>query len=281
MMREISRTALSVGLMRALHRSVDVEPWVVDDPVSPRLFGDELRAELADDPAWRQDAYGNAMRGYVLVRSAFAEDRLRAAVARGVRQAVVLGAGFDTFAYRQPPWMSGAVVYEVDAAPTQTEKRRLLARAGIPEPANVRYVPIDFETTALGTGLAAAGFDLAAPAFFSWLGVLPYLTRDAIDAVFAFVAALPPQSEIAFTFAPHDRSEVLARRVAEMGEPFRTTFDPAELRAYLRQAGFARIDFLTPEEARAYLGERRDELRIAPRLQIASAVLEASVNRGG
>jgi methyltransferase (TIGR00027 family) len=274
-MREISRTAHSVALMRALHRCVDHEPWVVDDPVSTALFGAELQAELARDPAWHQDDYGNAMRGYILVRSAFAEERMRAAAARGVRQCVVLGAGFDTFAYRQPAEMAGTVIFEADAPATQAAKRSALARAAIPEPANLRFAPIDFETTSLGDGLAAAGFDRAAPAFFSWLGVVPYLTREAIDGVFGFVASLPARSEIAFTFAPHDRSEALARRVAEMGEPFRTTFDPGELHAVLTALGFGRVDFLSPEAARAYLGDRRDSLRIAQRLHIASAVVEA------
>jgi len=272
-MQGVSRTAFYVGLMRAMHRTLDSEPWVVDDLVSVTLFGEALRVQLAADPAWRQDEPGIAMRAYILVRSAFAEARLRAAAARGVRQYVALGAGFDTFAYRQPAWMDGTQVFEVDAPATQAEKRRLLARAGIPEPANVRFARIDFETTALGDGLRAAGFDAARPAFFSWLGVVPYLTRDAIDAVFRYVASLPAPSEIAFTFAPRDSSEDLVRRVAGLGEPFLTFFDPEEIAPMLSALGFGDVELLSPEAAVAFLGERRDTLHLAPRIHVASAVV--------
>jgi methyltransferase (TIGR00027 family) len=213
------------------------------------------------------------MRGYILVRSAFAEERMRRAAGRGVRQYVALGAGFDTFAFRQPAWMDGARVFEVDAPETQAEKRRRLALAGIAEPANVRFTPIDFETTSLSDGLLAAGFDPAAPAFFSWLGVVPYLTRDAIDAVFRYVAALPATSEIAFTFAPPDLDPDLARRVAGLGEPFRTFFAPEEIAPMLTALGFGEVELLSPQAARALLGERRDALTLAPRIHVASAVV--------
>jgi len=272
-MQGVSRTAFYVGLMRAMHRTHDREPWVIDDPVSVTLFGAALAAQLAAEPGWRQDEPGHAMRGYVLVRSAFAEERMRLAAGRGVRQYVALGAGFDTFAFRQPGWMEGTRVFEVDAPATQAEKRRMLADAGLTVPANVRFAAIDFETTSLGDGLRAAGFDPSASAFFSWLGVVPYLTRDAIDAVFRFVAALPPPSEIAFTFAPPDLDAGLARRVAGLGEPFRTFFAPGEIAPMLSALGFGDVELLSPEAARAFLGERRDALALAPRIHVASAVV--------
>jgi methyltransferase (TIGR00027 family) len=260
-------------MMRAMHRTLDREPWVIDDPVSVALFGEALRAQLAAEPGWRQDEPGNALRGYILVRSAFAEERMRLAASRGVRQYVALGAGFDTFAFRQPGWMDGTRVFEVDAPATQAEKRRLLAGAGIAEPSNLRFAAIDFETTSLADGLRAAGFDRAAPAFFSWLGVVPYLSRDAIDAVFRFVASLPPPSEIAFTFAPGDVSVDLAQRVAGLGEPFLTFFEPEEIAPMLTAAGFGDVELLSPEAARAFLGERRDGLALASRIHVASAVV--------
>jgi methyltransferase (TIGR00027 family) len=247
-------------MMRAMHRTLDREPWVIDDPVSVALFGEALRAQLAAEPGWRQDEPGNALRGYILVRSAFAEERMRLAASRGVRQYVALGAGFDTFAFRQPGWMDGTRVFEVDAPATQAEKRRLLAGAGIAEPSNLRFAAIDFETTSLADGLRAAGFDRAAPAFFS-------------DAVFRFVASLPPPSEIAFTFAPGDVSVDLAQRVAGLGEPFLTFFEPEEIAPMLTAAGFGDVELLSPEAARAFLGERRDGLALASRIHVASAVV--------
>ena len=269
----VSRTAIGVGMLRAAHRLVDAEPWVIDDPVSVALFGDAVRAMLANQPSWFSDERRSALRGHVLVRSAFAEERMRAAALRGVRQYVALGAGFDTFAYRQPAWMKGTRVFEVDAPATQAEKRRRLAQAHVAEPANVVFAAVDFECTSLLEGLCNAGFDATQPAFFSWLGVMPYLTAAAVASVFRFVASLPPGSEIAFTFAARDVNESLARKVAEIGEPFRTRIDREELEPMLCAFGFRDLRFLANDEAQMMLGARRDALLLPPRASIAAAIV--------
>jgi methyltransferase (TIGR00027 family) len=270
----VSKTAFGVGVLRALHRIVDSEPWVIDDPISTVLFGDVARARLDRHVASALGhARADALRGHVLVRSAFAEERLRDAVARGIRQCVVLGAGFDTFAYRQPGWMQGVRLFEVDAPATQAEKRARLAAAGIAEPPNVVYAAIDFERTSLVDGLRGAGLDLDAPAFFSWLGVMVYLTRDAVDAVFRAVAAMLPESEIAFTFTQGGDADQLAQRVAELGEPVRTTVTNAELETMLRGYGFRDHTILSVAGAQRYLGERTDTLRLPPRESIAAAIV--------
>jgi hypothetical protein len=102
-----------------------------------------------------------------------------------------------------------------------------------------------------------------------------YLSRAAAVAVFRFVGTLPAGSEIAFTFAPHERSGVLASHVEALGEPFRTTFEAHELPPLLAPLGFGRVELLTEEAAHGYLGRRRDALRLPPRLSVASAVVEA------
>lgn len=275
----ISKTALGVGSLRALHRLVDAQPWVIDDPVSLALFGDAARQLAHRDPSWGTDPARIMLRAHVLVRSAFAEDRLRAAVARGVRQCVVLGAGYDTFAYRQPAWMDGVRVIEVDAPATQADKRARLERARIAVPENVAFAPIDFERTSLAAGLAAAGLDAGAPAFFSWLGVMVYLTRDAIDAVFRFVAGLPSGSEIAFTFTAPGGSAELERRVAEIGEPLLTRLEPAAVEPMLRELGFGAVTVLSSSAAARYLGERSDALRLPPRASIAAALVTRPASR--
>ncbi len=269
----VSRTAAGVGMMRALHRIVDAEPMILDDPVSLALFGDAARRLLETDPGTLRDPRFNALRGHVLLRSAFAEARLRAAVARGVRQCVALGAGFDTFAFRQPSWMSGSRLFEVDAPLTQAEKRRFLARAGFAEPANLTFAPIDFETTTLAEGLRSAGFDASAPAFFSALGVLVYLTGDAIDAIFRYIGALPKGSEFAFTFTRPDVDRTLELRAAELGETFRSLFEPEEIEAKLRASGFTEIALVSAEEAKAMLGPRRDALSAPRRTSMAAATV--------
>ncbi len=269
----VSKTALGVALMRALHRIVDREPYVIDDPVSPVLFGDMARAWLAHDPSWASAPERVAIRGHVLVRSAFAEDRLHAAVGRGARQFVALGAGYDTFAYRQPPWMHGVRVYEVDAPATQADKRRRLAEARIPIPGNVTFLAVDLESEALRDRLAAAGFMLDEPAFFSCLGVMVYLTRAAAEAILRFVASLPQRSEIALTFSQPGGAGQLEHRVAAIGEPLRMRITSSDLQGWLRSLGFTEVALLPAEAALHYLGRREDVLTILPGTQIAAATV--------
>ena len=271
----MSRTALGVGILRASHRLVDAEPWIVDDPPSEALFGDLVRALLASDLEWHRDDERDALRGHVLVRGVFAEARLERAIARGVRQYAILGAGFDTFAYRQPRWMRDVRVFEVDAPQTQRDKRERLARAGIVEPANLTFVPVDFERTSLAECLSDAGFDRDAPAFFSWLGVTMYLTRAAIDGVFRFVVSLPQETEIAFTFMESSERDAstLARRVAATGEPFVTRFEAAGIEPMLRSFGFRDVTVVSLVATRALLGERNDRLCVPSRRSLASAIV--------
>lgn len=182
------------------------------------------------------------------MRGRFAEERLARAVERGVRQYVVLGAGYDTFAYRQPPWARALTILEVDRAATQTDKRQRLADAAIAPPGNVRFAPADFEIHSLAEILQAAGFDSQRPAFFSWLGVTMYLPLAAIEAVLSFVARCARGSEIAFTFAPPEsRSSPLAERAAANGEPWLTFFSRPEIEALLRAHGYSSIDFHGPD----------------------------------
>jgi methyltransferase (TIGR00027 family) len=138
------------------------------------------------------------MRLFIAARSRFAEENLATAVARGVRQYVVLGAGLDTFAHRNPFTEQGLRVFEVDYPATQAWKQRRLADAGLISPASLTFAPVDFERQTLADGLAAAGFDAAAPAFFSWLGVAVYLTRTAIRETLAFIAGLRSGGEVVF-----------------------------------------------------------------------------------
>jgi methyltransferase (TIGR00027 family) len=268
-----SKTAIGVGLLRALHRLLDREPWVVDDALSQQLFGDAANQLLQRDPTWRTSPARIGLRGHVLVRSAFAEDRLRRAVERGVRQFVSLGAGYDTFAYRQPEWMRDVGVFEVDTPQTQADKRRRLELAGIAIPDNVVFVPVDFERTSLARGLEAAGFSSERTAFFSWLGVMVYLTRDAAEAVLRFVASLPQGSEIALTFTPPGEPGALERRVAAIGAPLRTRIDANDLATLLYEIGFTDVALLATETAQHYLGKRGDALIILPGTQIATATV--------
>jgi methyltransferase (TIGR00027 family) len=274
--RSASNTAVGVAYLRAAHQLIDAAPRLLDDPVILRLLGDGAEARLRDGEAQLQSTLWRALRSHVVLRSRFAEDSLADAVARGVRQYVVLGAGLDTFALRQPAWAHDLRVFEVDQPATQTAKRGGIAQAGLTVPPNVTFVPLDFEHVSLADGLAAGGVDLARPVFFSWLGVTMYLTAPAIDAVFRTVAALPSGTEIVLTFAQPDAdgeaAHAFAESAAAVGEPWLSYFTPEELEARLRGAGFTSVRFLTPAEAAArYYQHRPDGLLPPRRTAIAAA----------
>ena len=195
------RRPLSIGvaLARALHQSLDDKPLILDDPIAPLMVdiageADARRVEAAVQPRSKQQ------RTIMVVRSRYAEDCLAEAAGRGARQYLVLGAGLDTFAYRQPPWAGALSIYEVDHPSTQRLKRARLDAAGIALPMNLVFVPIDFESDALGEVLRRAGFDWKASTFCSWLGVTMYLTDAATDETLATLRGLPPGSEVVLSF---------------------------------------------------------------------------------
>jgi methyltransferase (TIGR00027 family) len=196
------------------------------------------------------------LRLFIALRSRIAEDVARKAIARGARQVAALGAGLDTFACRVPP-LAGLVAFEVDHPATQAEKRRRLAAAGIEAPA-LRFCPCDFEREAVADALAAAGFDADARTAFLWLGVTPYLTRDAVESTLRFVAGLKGGADIVFDYANPTESvdspghrlfqEQMAADVAGQGEVFRSYFETAELRRLMFSIGFESIADLGPRD---------------------------------
>jgi methyltransferase (TIGR00027 family) len=175
-----------------------------------------------------------------------------------VSQACLLGAGLDTFAYRQPHWAGSLRVFEVDHPATQQWKRRHLADAGIILPDNVSFVPVDFEKVSLATALPQAGVDLRAATFFSMLGVSQYLTEIAFDQTLEFILSMPRLSELVFSFvatddflSPDDVALVNAfvAQFAAIEEPWRLRFLLEQLIDKLTTMGFSTILHLTPEEA--------------------------------
>jgi methyltransferase (TIGR00027 family) len=260
-----SKTAFRVAHRRAVHQVID-QPCVLSDPIAVPLLG----ARFAYDPLRERRSFARAFRAFMAVRSRYAEDHLAQSVAQGVAQYVVLGAGLDTFAYRNPfPQLR---VFEVDFPATQQWKHTLLAEASIASPASLTFVPLDFEHKTLAAGLAEAGFDATKPAFFGWLGVVPYLTLAAFRSTLDAIAKLPAGSAVSFDYALSPDSlgflrrmafNVLASRVAKVGEPFQLFFTPEELDSEFARAGFRRTEQLNAAELNAlYFAGRTDGLRI-------------------
>ena len=264
-----SQTARGAAAYRAVHQTLDGGS-IFRDAFALRILDDETRAGLDGIAA---DESLRPMRLLIAARSRFSEDMLSAAVTRGIRQVVVLGAGLDTFALRNPHAGVGLRVFEVDYPATQAWKRERLKDAGIEIPASLIFAPVDFERQGLAEGLAAAGFNFDGPAFFQWLGVVPYLTRGAITATLAFIIKIP-DSEVVFDYAvpfenyrPERRASIMAvaARAAARGEPWLSLFDPAEMAGLLRAMGFAAIDDLgLGEIADRFYGPLKQGIVIGP-----------------
>jgi methyltransferase (TIGR00027 family) len=253
---EASRTALGAAAQRAAHQVLE-RGFIFPDPLAVRILGaesGELIARAAADPSSRK------LRLFIAVRTRFSEDALVTALSGGVRQIVVLGAGLDTFAYR------GAVqenvrIFEVDHPATQKWKRKRLAEVAIPVPPALTFAPVDFEREALGSGLECAGLDPDQRTFFSWLGVVPYLTKPVFLETLRYIANLPAGGEVVFDYAnPWSGSaqaarnadhDALALRVASVGEPFKSYFETEALLATLVGLGMSDIEDLGPVQIRA------------------------------
>lgn len=271
---EASRTIQRPATLRAAHQLLDDEPRIFVDPLAVGLIPEaSIESIRADEPLLRNSEF-TLLRSTFVLRARYTEDCLAERARDGVAQYVILGAGLDTFAYRQPAFAKGLRIFEVDHPATQAWKRQRISARGIAAPANLRFVPVDFERERLGECLAAHGFGGAEPAFFSWLGVVMFLTAQALEATLRFVASLPRGSGIALSFNPPDESLEgehleLARqsviRCASRGEPWLSRHRPGELCAIAARSGFSSTYHLTPElAADRYFANRRDGLR-APR----------------
>jgi len=281
-----STTAYRVAMRRAAHQLLD-RPVVLEDPIALKIVGPRGAAAIRDNPKRFDSSFGRALRLFLVARGRCAEDALGRAVVAGVRQYVVLGAGLDTFAYRNPHPPARLRVFEVDMPATQAWKREMLGRTKIEPPASLTFVPVDFETQSLPEQLRAAGFRENEPAFFSWLGVTMYLTRDAVMSTLAYVSQRPPGSGITFDYmTPPNRLPwlrrlgfyLVARRVAKAGEPWKTWFDPDSFAGELRAMGFGRLEDLDgPALNQRYFAGRERHLGGAS----AGRVMTAMVGRVG
>ena len=250
-----SRTAWAAAAHRAAHQVLE-QGRIFTDPLALRILGED--SETVARKAEERPS-GRRMRIFIAVRTRFAEDALADAVERGVRQVVVLCAGLDTYAYRST-LRDRLRIFEVDHPATQAWKRQRLAEAAIPIPNSLTFAPIDFEQQTLAEGLAAAGFDSSRQTFFTWLGVVPYLTKEAVWSTLGFIASLPNGAHVVFDYSDPPASwsaearinyQRRATRVAELGEAWLNYFEADELRAKLMALGFSEVEDLGPPQIAA------------------------------
>jgi methyltransferase (TIGR00027 family) len=254
---EPSRTALIPARQRAAHQLLD-HGSILNDPFALKILRENEKDVLQFANAHPLASIG---RLFTIARSRIAEDALSGAVERGIRQVVILGAGLDTFSLRNPH-AARISIFEVDHPATQAWKRQRLAEAQLALPPWLTLVPVDFERDDLREMLVNAGFQQNSPAFFTWLGVVPYLTEDAIVSTLDYIASIQ-NSEVAFDYMepPEAFSKEMRELVTErteqlekIGERWVSRFEPAGMAAILRTHGFSDIEDINFQEIRSRFG---------------------------
>jgi methyltransferase (TIGR00027 family) len=262
-----SRTALMAATARGLHRLEAAPPWVFDDFFALVLVGPawrNVRAELVEamtEPLLRLTT------ALTVCRSRYTEERLAAGP---FEQYVLLGAGLDSFAWRRPDALAaGMRVFEVDHPDSQRWKLGRVEALGLPVSDRHVFAPVDFEVETFAAGLDRAGFDWSKPTFFSWLGVMPYLTMEANEAALRALAKCAPGSEIVMTYAiAESLMDDLGRRcytriaalAASKGEPIQLLFTPEEAEGLVRRCGLEVADHPCGDGLHRYFAGRPDGL---------------------
>ncbi len=294
-----SMTALMSSFGRAFHAENEEHPVFADRLTKDLMTAEEYAAvqgyllggaqffEPELDPATQ--APGELLRRLVnvhiapspLCRAAYTEQALRAAALTGTEQYVILGAGLDTFAFREEEFLATHRVFEVDHPLTQADKRARIARAGWAVPENLTFVPVDFTSDSLRERLISGGFVPSAKTFFSWLGVTYYLSVEAIEKTLADLSALCADgSSLVFDYPDERFFEATERRVQNTvrmakagGEPMQSAFSYKELERLLEKHGFLIYELLTPEDIQREIIDRAGaEMKAFEHVQYCLAV---------
>jgi methyltransferase (TIGR00027 family) len=274
---QASRTAEYNALFRALESARAPQCRIIEDQLATLFLRQPLRSvtrvlhssALATVSRYI-DRRQPGVRPTVVARTRLIDDYLIAAVRDGISQIVILGAGFDTRAYRIAG-IEGACVFEVDHPDTSAVKQQRIRQVLGELPAHVRYLTMDFDNGSLDDALTRAGFDAAYRTFFIWEGVTNYLTEDAVNATLAVVSKASEGSRLVFTYVHHDilrnperfaGGVRLHRRLSRFGEQFTFGLDPAHVSHFLAAHGLRLIDDIGSVEYRArFLGARGDHLK--------------------
>ena len=274
-----SKTALITSLMRAFHARNDPQPIFIDpwgDKLIPPSVIEHLKQSLLlrspdELPSLEDDGSDSIFESWlrnsstysgVITRSRYTEDALHAAIARGVKQYVIIGAGFDSYALRMQDRSDHVEVFEIDHPATQSLKKQFLAEQGVSLPSSLYFLQADLAEEKLAAVLSRSSFKSTEPTFFSWLGVTMYLTREAnMSALHGIAQSGAPGSELVFTYmdqrffataAPgSDTNSDYAQTdkgVASLGEPFVSGFEPEALAQNLESVGLKLEEDLDPRE---------------------------------
>ena len=230
-----------------------VQGYVLD---GAKFFEPEIDPDEQEPHALLRKIVNTHIAPSPLCRTAYTEQTLKNTALTGTKQYIFLGAGLDTFAFREPEFLSKHSVFEVDHPLTQKDKIERIHRAGWTVPKNLAFVPVDFTKDSLTERLSAADFDPSVKSFFSWLGVIYYLSAEAIDITLKELSELCADgSTLVFDYPDEHFFEAQEKRVQNTvmmakagGEPMRSSFSYGELEKLLHKHGFLNYELLTPDD---------------------------------
>jgi methyltransferase (TIGR00027 family) len=273
-----SRTAEQNALFRALESRLPEGRRICTDPLARHFltWPLTLAARLGAVPAvggfvpWLIDRRWPGVRSSVVARTRLIDDEIGRALAEPVRQVAILGAGFDSRAYRMPV-LRGLPIFEVDHPDTQAAKRSVVERVCSEVPRSLRFVPVDFARDDLAAAIRAAGYRETARSLILWEGVTNYLTDAAVDATLRWCARASSGSVVLFTYVHRDiltRPEIfvgtrnLFQSLEKSGERFTFGLEPSRLREYLAERGLVlESDLGAAEYRERYFGARAQRMR--------------------
>ncbi len=301
MNNKASITALMSSFGRAFHAENEKNPIFADTKAKELMtdeeyqsigsyilggidfFAPEKKGTFASDEAALRYLVNTQIAPTPLARARFCEDSLKTAMHTGTEQYVILGAGMDTFAFREPDFMRKYKVFEVDHPLTQADKKERIKMASLEIPDNLSYVPVDFSTDNLNEKLLMAGFDPSKKTFFSWLGVSYYLSLEQIEKMLDSVAGLSAEgSSLVFDYADENLFRSDIKRVQNMiamaaagGEPMKTCFSYEQLEKLLEKHQFLIYELLTTEDIQEnYFKGREDGLTAFEHISYVNAVIK-------
>ncbi len=255
------------AVVRAMHLAFE----------SPVVFADPF-AKMLTTPLWRIISSNrlcyligtkiiypalSPIRRQILARARYAEDQLEKAVAAGIDQYVIIGAGLDSFAVRRKDLASAMDIYELDHPASQRAKQRRLKQLRLSLTGKHHYIPVDFEKKTVGEALAGSLFDPKRPGFFSWLGTVHYLSEQAVYTTLESIAGFAqPGSEIVFDYAVSEEywalsdlkmAKKLKRFTSRRGEVIVSMFDPVNFPKKVSKFGYELLENLSPKaQAKKY-----------------------------
>ena len=301
MNNKASITALMSSFGRAFHAENEKNPIFADTKAKELMtdeeyqsigsyilggidfFAPERKGTFASDKEALSYLVNTQIAPTPLARARFCEDSLKTAMHTGTEQYVILGAGMDTFAFREPDFMRKYKVFEVDHPLTQADKKERIKMAALEISDNLSYVPVDFSTDNLNEKLLMAGFDPSKKTFYSWLGVSYYLSLEQIEKMLDSVAGLSAEgSSLVFDYADENLFRSDIKRVQNMiamaaagGEPMKTCFSYEQLEKLLEKHRFLIYELLTTEDIQEnYFKGREDGLTAFEHISYVNAVIK-------